>query len=84
MPGVEDVRAAFGRRVREARQARRLTLEELAHRADLHWTFVSGVERGTRNPGLVSVEKLAVALGLSLRELFEPFGERRRIRGRRT
>jgi transcriptional regulator with XRE-family HTH domain len=66
---VGDLRAAFGVRLRKLRLARKLTLEQLAERADLHWTYVSGIERGRRDPGLRTLSRLAHALELSLGEL---------------
>ena len=44
---------AFGRRVRELRKVRGFSQEELAHRADIHWTYLGGIERGERNPALI-------------------------------
>lgn len=76
---------AFGRRVRELRHRLRLSQEELAHRAGLHWTYVGGIERGERNPALVNIGRLAEALEVSPSQLFEVFTQRprqRRIRGR--
>ena len=46
-----------------------LSQDELAHRAGLHRTYVSGVERGVRNPTITVVDKLAKALGVSLSTL---------------
>jgi transcriptional regulator with XRE-family HTH domain len=46
-----------------------LSQEQLAERAELHWTYVSGVERGRRNPSLNILARLAQALGLSLPQL---------------
>jgi transcriptional regulator with XRE-family HTH domain len=43
-----------------------LSQEQLAERAGLHWTFLSGVERGVRNPGLNTIGCLARALGVEL------------------
>jgi transcriptional regulator with XRE-family HTH domain len=54
----------FAQNLREARHRVRLSQEELALRAGLDRTYVSGCERGTRNPSLVSVEKLSNALGI--------------------
>lgn len=75
---MEDIRAAFGRRVREVRHGLGLSQEDLADRAGLHWTYVGGVERGERNLSLVSIARLAEGLGLSLAALFEPFSAIRR------
>jgi transcriptional regulator with XRE-family HTH domain len=66
---VDDLRAALGQRVRELRERLRLSQEQLAERADLHWTYVSGIERGKRNPGLNILGRLARALKVSLPEL---------------
>jgi transcriptional regulator with XRE-family HTH domain len=60
-----DLRPAFGARVRRLRLARSLSQEALAERAELHWTYVSGVERGVRNPGLNTIGRLARALGVT-------------------
>ena len=46
-----------------------LSQDELAHRAGLHRTYVSGVERGVRNPTVTVLDKLAKALGVSLSTL---------------
>ena len=51
------------------RQQRKLSEEALAERAGLHWTYVSGIERGRRNPGLNTLGSIAVALRVSLAEL---------------
>jgi transcriptional regulator with XRE-family HTH domain len=66
---VEDLRLAFGDRVRKLRTALKLSQEQLAERADLHWTFVSGVERGKRSPGLNTIARLARALEVTPSEL---------------
>jgi transcriptional regulator with XRE-family HTH domain len=75
---VEDLRAAFGKRVRELRKERGLSQEALAERASLHWTYVSGVERGLRSPGLDVIGRLAAALRVSPAELFQPINGRYR------
>jgi transcriptional regulator with XRE-family HTH domain len=60
-----DLRPAFARRVRNRRKALKLSQEALAERAGLHWTYISGIERGIRNPGLNNVAAVAHALGLT-------------------
>ncbi|WP_035812702.1 helix-turn-helix domain-containing protein [Jiangella gansuensis] len=64
-----DVRAAFGRRVRELRKELGLSQEELADRADLHRTYVGSIERGERNVALINIHRLARALHVSPRDL---------------
>ncbi|MFL6162718.1 MAG: helix-turn-helix domain-containing protein [Jatrophihabitantaceae bacterium] len=61
--------AEFGRRVRQERQERGLSQEQLAARASLHWTFVGQVERGRRNLTLHNIVKLAAALDVDAGEL---------------
>jgi transcriptional regulator with XRE-family HTH domain len=62
-------RAALGRAIRELRHERGWTLEALAQRAGLHWTYIGGVERGERNPSWENVVKLAAALDVKTSEL---------------
>jgi transcriptional regulator with XRE-family HTH domain len=72
---VADPRQAFGKRLRELRLKAGFSQEELAAKVDLHWTYVGGIERGERNPGLVNIMRLAKALGATPAALFEPAGE---------
>lgn len=64
-------RRAFGRRVRDLRQARGYSQEDLAERSSLHRTYISSLERGQRNVGLDNVHALAAALGVTPAELFQ-------------
>lgn len=59
----------FGDQVRAFRTAAEWSQEELAHRAGVHWTYVSGIERGVRNPSLGVSWQLADALGVPLGQL---------------
>ncbi len=59
---MADIRKKFGIHLRELRVARRLTQEELADRADMHFTYIGQIERGLRNPSLINLEKIAKAL----------------------
>ena len=62
--------AAFGAHVRSLRLERGLSQEEVAHSAGIHVTYLSGIERGKRNPSLMNLRKLAGALGVRVGELF--------------
>jgi transcriptional regulator with XRE-family HTH domain len=57
-----DVRRRVGLNVKNVRRERGLSQEELAFECGLHRTYVSGVERGIRNPTVVVLEKIAEAL----------------------
>lgn len=48
-----------------------LTQERLADKADLDPTYISGIERGVRNPSLLIISKLARALGVPVAKLCE-------------
>ena len=69
MPKRDSVLAALGRNLRQQREAKAFTQEKLAERASLDPTYISGIERGLRNPGIKNVARLAKALGLSTAEL---------------
>jgi transcriptional regulator with XRE-family HTH domain len=66
-----DVRERFGYAVKMRRDELGLTQEDLAHKASIHRTYLSDVERGTRNVSLVNIELLAAALGVSMSDLFK-------------
>ena len=62
---------AFGRNVARMRANRGLSQDKLAEKADLDRTFVSGIERGVRNPGIKTVLRIARALEVNIGELFK-------------
>ena len=66
---MPDVQVRFGRKLRAVRQRIGISQERLAELADLHRTYVSGVERGERNISIVNIERLAKALGVSMADL---------------
>jgi transcriptional regulator with XRE-family HTH domain len=69
MPKHDPVLAALGHSVRQRREERALTQEKLAEKAGLDPTYISGIERGLRNPGIKNVAKLAKALGFTTSDL---------------
>lgn len=66
---TRDPRAEFGRRVRTRRKALDLTLEELAERAGMHWTYVGSLERGERNVSLINIVRIARDLSVGPEDL---------------
>ncbi len=64
-----DVRVRVGRNVQGLRRDQGLSQEELAHRADVHQTYLSGVERGRRNPSVLVLARIAEALGADVEDL---------------
>lgn len=57
--------------MRKQREKRGWSQEELAFECNLHRTYISGVERGVRNPTVVVLQKIADALGVSASKLLE-------------
>jgi transcriptional regulator with XRE-family HTH domain len=72
-----DVRQCLARNVRRLRKERTgLSQERFAHEHGIDRTYVSGVERGTRNPTILVVERFASALGVEAWELLvDPSGK---------
>jgi len=62
---------ALGLRIRALRERARMTQEELADAAGVHWTYVGQIERGERNLTYKSMLKLARGLDLSVRRLVD-------------
>lgn len=60
----------FGRRVKEERLKQHLSQEELAERAGVHRTYVGMIERAEKNITLTNIEKIALALGIKIADLF--------------
>lgn len=67
---VTHLQKRFGDRVRELRKLKGLSQEGLALSSDLDRTYIGGVERGERNISLVNIHKIAQALGVPVKELF--------------
>ena len=69
MDKLDPILVAFGKNVRQWRTKRNLSQEALAEKASLDPTYISGIERGLRNPGIKNVVRLAMALGVTTSEL---------------
>ena len=65
-----DLLKRFGKRLREERTKRDLSQEELGFQTGLDRTYISGIERGERNPSLKNISKLAKALKVPTSSLF--------------
>jgi transcriptional regulator with XRE-family HTH domain len=61
----------FGGNVRRQRDILKLSQEQLADQTEIHRTFISGIERGVRNPGLLNVLRIAKALKTDASKLLE-------------
>ena len=61
----------FGDRLRALRKARGHSQEGFAHLVDLDRTYVGGIERGERNPGLKVIIRIAETLDVPVSDLFK-------------
>jgi transcriptional regulator with XRE-family HTH domain len=66
----DPVLVSFGNAVRRARHLRGLSQEELADRAGIDRSYMSSVERGGQNVGLMIIARIAYALNMAAAELF--------------
>jgi transcriptional regulator with XRE-family HTH domain len=66
---MENIRITFGRKLKALRRQLNWSQEKLGEKADLHPTYVSGIEQGVRNVSLESIEKIASAFGMTVAEL---------------
>ncbi|MDA2935161.1 helix-turn-helix domain-containing protein [Acidobacteria bacterium AH-259-D05] len=67
---MQNIRIELGQRVRDLRKSNGWSQETLGEKADLHPTYVGGIERGERNVSLENLQRLAQAFHISLAELF--------------
>ena len=68
---------AFGSRVRTIRESLDWSQEQLAEHADLHRTYISGLERGERNVSALNILRLARALKTTPGKLLDDIGGKR-------
>ncbi len=67
-----SIQSRVSRNIQRIRREKDLSQEEVAHRADIHQTYLSGVETGKRNPSILVVERIAKTLGVDVSEIFKP------------
>lgn len=59
----------LGKKIKQLRTASSLSQEKLGEMTGLDRTYISGIERGVRNPSIKNIEKLAKALKVSIHDL---------------
>jgi transcriptional regulator with XRE-family HTH domain len=67
-----DMRRLLGRNVLRIRKNKNLTQEQLAETSGFSQQYISGLEKGQRNPTVVTVYELSLALGVNYIELLKP------------
>ena len=67
----KNIKTAFGKKLRFFRTSKNLSQEKLAELADLDRTYISSVELGKRNISIVNIYRLASALQIKIKVLFD-------------
>ena len=75
MPAKDRTLRRFGLNVAQVRERRGLSQDKLAEKAEIDRTYLSGIERGVRNPGIKTVIRLSKALEVGVEKLCEGLGE---------
>ena len=65
-----DVKTKIGQRIKQLRETADMSQKDLAYTADLDRSYIASVENGQRNISIVNIEKIAKALGVTLKEFF--------------
>jgi len=71
-----DIRLLLGKNVKRYREELGISQERLAELSGLHRTYISGIERGVRNPTITVVAILAKALNISVSSLLDRGSEK--------
>lgn len=65
-----DVKLKIGQRIKGLRENATMSQKDLSYTADLDRSYIASVENGQRNISIVNIEKIAMALGVTLKEFF--------------
>lgn len=68
---VVDIKLKIGQRIKELREQAEMSQKDLAYAADLDRSYIASIENGQRNVSIVNIEKIAIALNLTLKDLFK-------------
>lgn len=68
---IVEIKSKIGIRIKELRDVKDMSQKDLAYTSDLDRSYIASVENGQRNISIVNIEKIAVALGVTLKEFFK-------------
>ncbi len=68
---MTEISSKFAQNFKRIRTKKKLSQGDIARASEVHRAYVSGIENGKRNPTLATIQKLAVALGVSADELLK-------------
>lgn len=66
-----DLKEKFGKKIKSLREEKSFSIEYLANIANIDRTYISDIEKGTRNVSLLIIEKLAKAFEVNIKDLFD-------------
>ena len=67
---IVEIKSKIGNRIKELRDVKQMSQKDLAYASDLDRSYIASVENGQRNISIVNIEKIAIALGVTLKEFF--------------
>ncbi len=70
MKNIKQIRILLGKKIREQRKQKKMSIEQLAEESGLHTTHVGDIERGDANVTITSLAKIALALEVEISEFF--------------
>jgi transcriptional regulator with XRE-family HTH domain len=68
---MTNINIKFGKRIKELRLREGLSQEQFSYKVNVHRTYIGMVERAEKNISLVNIEKIANALDMKIKDLFE-------------
>lgn len=66
-----DIKLKIGQRIKELREKAGMSQKDLAYAADLDRSYIASIENGQRNVSIVNIEKIAIALKVTVKEFFK-------------
>ena len=66
-----NIKVKFWKKIKKLRKEKKLSQEALWFKSKLHRTYIWNIERWEKNLTLENIEKLAKALNISIKELFD-------------
>ena len=67
---IVEIKSKIGNRIKELRDVKEMSQKDLAYASDLDRSYIASVENGQRNISIVNIEKIAAALGVTLKDFF--------------
>jgi transcriptional regulator with XRE-family HTH domain len=68
---VVDIKLKIGQRIKELREQTEMSQKDLAYAADLDRSYIASIENGQRNVSIINIEKIAIALNVTVKEFFK-------------